>query len=107
MFVFPTRADNSPLVVLESLACATPVVSFDVGGVAELVRHERTGLLAPAGSVAGLAACLSAVIDDDGLRARLGDSARQMVLAEYTYKLAADRHRRLYERVIERHGGEA
>ncbi|HWG72581.1 MAG TPA: glycosyltransferase [Acidimicrobiales bacterium] len=100
VFVLPTRADNSPLVVLESLACGTVVVAFAVGGVGELVRHDRTGLVAPAGDVEGLALCLSAVIDDAGLRSRLGDSAREMVLAEFTYKLAAERHRRLYDRVI-------
>ncbi|NJN74914.1 MAG: glycosyltransferase [Limnothrix sp. RL_2_0] len=48
IFVFPTRADNLPLVLQESIACGTPVVSFNIGGVPEVVRPNITGLLAQA-----------------------------------------------------------
>jgi len=43
---FPTRADNLPLVLQESMACGTPMVSFKVGGVPDLVRPGITGYLA-------------------------------------------------------------
>ncbi len=46
VFVLPTRHDNLPLVLQESMACGTPLVSFDVGGVPELVRNGVTGYLA-------------------------------------------------------------
>jgi len=42
---FPTRADNLPLVLQESMACGTPMVSFKVGGVPDLVRPGITGYL--------------------------------------------------------------
>lgn len=100
-FVFPTRADNSPLVVLESLACATPVVSFDVGGVGEMVRHQHTGLLASPGDVAGLAGLLGSLVEDRELHDQLAENARDMVMSEFTYKLAAERHRQFYERLLE------
>jgi len=43
LFIFPTRADNLPLVLQESMACGTPMVSFKVGGVPDLVRPGITG----------------------------------------------------------------
>lgn len=46
LFILPSIAENSPLTVIESLACATPVVAFDVGGVRELVAHRENGYLA-------------------------------------------------------------
>ena len=49
LFVYPTRADNQPRVLLEALACGCPPVATDVGGVAELVVHGETGYLARAG----------------------------------------------------------
>jgi glycosyltransferase involved in cell wall biosynthesis len=100
VFVFPTRADNSPLVVLESLACGTPVACFDVGGVNELVRHGETGLLAAPEDVVDLASHLCCLLEDPDLRARLGNQAREMVVREYPQHLSADRHRRLYAELL-------
>jgi len=46
LFVYPSLADNCPLVVLESLACGTPVISFDTGGIPELIEHLQSGYVA-------------------------------------------------------------
>ena len=46
IFLFPTLADNCPLVILEVMGCGVPIVSFNTGGVPELIEHERTGLIA-------------------------------------------------------------
>lgn len=46
VFAFPSKEDNSPLTVCESLACGTPVVAFPVGNVPELLVHESNGFIA-------------------------------------------------------------
>jgi glycosyltransferase involved in cell wall biosynthesis len=46
VFVLPSMAENSPLTVIESMACGTPVVAFDVGGVPELIDHRSSGYIA-------------------------------------------------------------
>ncbi|MBI2064475.1 MAG: glycosyltransferase [Candidatus Yanofskybacteria bacterium] len=46
IFLFPSTADNCPLVVLEAMACGLPVVSFATGGIPELVDHQKTGYIA-------------------------------------------------------------
>ena len=45
-FIIPSREDNLPNVMLESLACGTPVIGFPVGGIKEHVINFKTGLLA-------------------------------------------------------------
>lgn len=43
VFLYPTRADNLPNVLVEAIACGTPCVTFDVGGCSEIVRHGHNG----------------------------------------------------------------
>lgn len=63
--------ENSPLIVLHALDTKTPVIVSNVGGLAELVAHQRNGLLFERGDHAGLAALLQEVIDDADLLPRL------------------------------------
>jgi glycosyltransferase involved in cell wall biosynthesis len=49
VFAFPSRADNSPLTVSEAMACGTPIVSFPVGNVPDLVVHKKNGYIAKYG----------------------------------------------------------
>jgi glycosyltransferase involved in cell wall biosynthesis len=84
----PTRDFLEPwgLVVNEAFNQGVPVIASDaVGAVAGgLVRHERTGLVVPAGDVPALAAALRRLYDDPALRARLGAAGREAVKA-YTH----------------------
>lgn len=45
-FVIPSRQDNLPNVALEALSCGKPIVSFNIGGLSELVEHKKNGYLA-------------------------------------------------------------
>lgn len=100
VFVCPTRADNSPLVVLEAMACGTPVAAFDVGGVSELVRHGDTGMLVAPGDVIALGdALVTAAQDREALHA-MGRRARALIELEHREALAVDRHRSLYEELV-------
>lgn len=46
VFVAPSLADNLPTTILESLACGTAVVGFDVGGIPDMIAHKKNGYLA-------------------------------------------------------------
>lgn len=99
LFVFPTRADNAPLVIVEALACGTPVVSFDVGGVGEAVRPGETGVLVPGGDVGALTEVLGRAIDDLASLGTTREACRAMVEREHPEALAVERHLALYEEV--------
>ncbi len=98
--VLPTRADNLPNVLLESLACGTPCVSFCVGGVPEAVRPGVTGWLAEPGDAAGLARCLTEALTDDTARRRAGEECRRVAEREYDVRLMARRYLQLYEELL-------
>jgi glycosyltransferase involved in cell wall biosynthesis len=100
VFVHPALADNLPNGVLESLACGTPVVAFDVGGVGEAVRPMETGYLARHNDAQDLAAGLQQLLDDDDLRRRLGRRGRAVAEAEYDMELQTQRFETLYRRVL-------
>ncbi len=63
VFILPSLADNSPFVMLESMACGTPVAAFAVGGIPEAVREGKTGALAPPRESGALADAVRRIID--------------------------------------------
>ncbi|MET8577570.1 glycosyltransferase [Streptomyces sp. NPDC005012] len=76
VFVLSSRGEGFPLALLEAMSCAVPCVAFDCApGVREIVRHEEDGLLARPGNTAELARHLGLLLEDDGLRNRMGDRA--------------------------------
>ncbi len=104
LFVHPAREENFPNVVLEAMACGTPIVAFDAGGVPELVRSGETGLLVPRENVTALRQSISDVLaDSDNLRA-MSHRCRAVVLAEYRQDQMAERYRDLFESLLNRAG---
>lgn len=101
VFLFPTRADIFGLVLLESMACGTPMVSFDVGGVPELVRPGITGLLAQPEDPTDFAAKITELLEDDTLRQKMAQQCRTVAVEEYSIELQAERYIALYKQVLE------
>jgi glycosyltransferase involved in cell wall biosynthesis len=100
LFALPTRADNLPIVLQESIACGTPMVSFDVGGISDLVRPGITGLLARAESVESFTAQITHFMGDRDLQKRLAHQCREVAVSEYSLDLQAQRYKALYETVV-------
>ncbi|MGH8637214.1 MAG: glycosyltransferase, partial [Burkholderiales bacterium] len=79
LFALPSHSEGSPNALLEAMAAGMPVVASDVGGVAEIVAHGRTGLLVRRGDTQALAASLQRLAADPDLRRQLGAAARAHV----------------------------
>lgn len=99
VMVTPTRAESFGLVILEAMACGTPVVAFAVGGVPDLVKHELTGLLVPPDDAALLSAAIRSVLDDDALRESMGQASRELAVNQFALDLQVERHVELYRRL--------
>jgi glycosyltransferase involved in cell wall biosynthesis len=100
LFIFPTHADNLPLVLQESMACGTPMVSFDIGGVGDLVRHGVTGHLAKAEDIQNFVQGIVELLEDDNLREKMGNNCRQTALAEYCLQLQVKKYIDLYSKIL-------
>lgn len=96
--VYPTLADNHPLVLLEAAAQELPVASFDAGGVPEIIRHEETGLLAPTGDTEALIQHAVRLLATPGLARGLGRSARDQGRKRFNAERMAEDYRKLLEK---------
>ena len=101
LFVFPTRADNLPLMLQESLACGTPMVSFKIGGVPDLVRSDITGYLAEPENPKDLCNGIVQFLEDKKLCDQMSQNCRDIALGEYSLELQAKRYIELYEQALQ------
>lgn len=104
VFVIPSLMDNLPNVVIESMACGTPVVGFDTGGIPEMVRPGQTGALAPPGDVRALREAIESLLLNDGERAQLSARCREVAVKEYALEVQARRYLSLYQSMLQATG---
>jgi len=100
LFAFPSSQDNLPNSIVESMACGTPVVAFNVGGVADLVRHGKTGLLTPRQSVRALRSAIVELLQDPAKRDEMAAHCRRVAQKEYSYQVQVRRYVDLYKTIL-------
>jgi glycosyltransferase involved in cell wall biosynthesis len=102
VLILPSHSEGLPMVVIEAFAAGIAVIATPVYAVAEVVQHERNGLLVRPGDRDGIAAALARLIDDHGLRQRLGERARQDHAERYDPKAYMERLVSLWEKTAPR-----
>lgn len=105
LFVLPSIQDNLPNTIMESLACGTPVVAFDVGGVSDMVEHKKNGYLVKALDTTDLAEAIEWVLGDQKRLKSLAIAAREKAVLEYSIELQAKRYLQLYEEITDKSAG--
>jgi glycosyltransferase involved in cell wall biosynthesis len=95
--VYPSRAETSPLAIIEALATARPVVATRVGGVPELVEDGRNGLLVDRGDAAGFARAIRRVLDAPQLAQELGANGLADARERHDLELVVDEWLAYYE----------
>lgn len=80
LFALPSRSDSFGLVLLEAWANGIPCIGYRAGGIAEVIKHCATGLLARCGDVLDLADSLQQLSQQEDLRRQLGQEGRKHVL---------------------------
>lgn len=99
LFVLPSLWEGLPLVLLEAMAAACPVVATRIEGVVEVITDGRNGWLAEPGSTEGLAAALLRALEDPQARADIGTAGREHVAQRHAFSGVAASLHELYERV--------
>lgn len=89
-----------PKSLLEAAACGLAIVTTDAPGCREVVADGDNGLLVPAKQVDALAAALRRLIEDAGLRRRMGARSRERALAEFSQEQVIARTLSVYREVM-------
>lgn len=100
IYVLPSLEDNLPNMMLESMACGTPVLAFNTGGIPDVVTDGVNGRLVATGDTVGLAARLIELVRDKGLREKFGEESAMVVSASYSPTIQAVRYRELFSDLI-------
>ena len=100
VFVLPSRREGLGVASLEAMAAARPVVASRVGGLAEAVVHERTGLLVPPGDPRALGEALIRLLRDDALRERLGAAGPDRIAEGFAAEQMIEAYEKLYLEVL-------
>ena len=102
LFVVPSLQDNLPNTVMEAMACGTPVIGFDVGGIPDMIRQGISGQLVPPGNIDQLRLAILSLLNDEPRRAAIGVNCRQIAEIEYSFHVQAAKYIDLYQRFLER-----
>ena len=100
VFLLTSANEGAPVVAIEALAAGVPVVATAAGGTGTVVDDEETGLLAPVGDVAALAAQVERLRDDPDLRARFGAEGASRMRVRFSTGRMVDDVERLYRRIL-------
>lgn len=98
IFVFPSHAENFPLVLLEAMAAGMAVITTNQTGCVEVVGEAA--LCVDAGDEHGIRDALIELTGDDALRARLGAAARQRVEQHFSWQTVAGQHVDVFEALL-------
>ncbi len=99
VMIVPSLQENLSNAIMESLACGTPVVGFDVGGNSDMVEHKNNGYLAKAFDTNDLADGIKYILEDPNYN-ELCQNARDKVLREFDSNVVAKKYIKLYEEVL-------
>jgi glycosyltransferase involved in cell wall biosynthesis len=100
IFIAPSLQDNLPNTVVESLACGTPVVSFNVGGLPDMIDHLKNGYLAQVGSVEDLVNGINWYINNPANHDQLRLNARERAVKNFSREVVAKQYKELYRSII-------
>ena len=101
VFVVPSVQDNLSNTVMEAIACGTPCVTFNIGGMPDMIEHQQNGYLAQPYKIEDLAQGIVWVLENKERHEKLRMFAREKAEREFTLELQARRYLSLFTKILE------
>lgn len=102
IYVTPSLEENLPNTIMEAMACGTPCVGFQVGGIPEMIDHLHNGYVAEHKSADDLANGIYWILNE-GEYADLSEAARRKVLSSYSESTIAKKYIDIYNKITGNH----
>lgn len=100
LFIYPTRADNLPNSLVESIACGVPAVTFDIGGNKEIIEHDRNGIILPPFDLEAFATHTLDLLHDDDRRTAFSKYGRDLACSTFDMYTMARQYFDLYQCIV-------
>lgn len=100
VFVAPSVQDNLPNTVLEAIACGTPCVAFNIGGMPDLIEHQKNGYLVPPYDIEELAEGIVWLLDNPERHEKLSYQAREKAQREFTLERQAQSYLSVFNDMV-------
>lgn len=100
VMIIPSIQDNLPNTIMESISCGTPVVAFNIGGIPDMIEHQKNGYLAKSFDTGDLANGIKWVLGDKVRWKKLCQHAREKAEKEFNIVEVAKKYIDLYENVL-------
>ena len=101
IYLAPTMYENLPIRVLEAMSCGTPVIASSVCAIPEVIQSGFNGMLINPGSVAELSDAICLLLSNPDLRKKLGENARNTILANFSWKVNASKTLNVYHQIAD------
>ena len=99
VMIVPSRQDNLPNIALEAQACGTPVVSFNTGGLTDIITHKKTGYIAKAFDTQDLAKGIIWVLKNSE-NIEFGLNAREQIFQKFSEKNISNLYKDIYKKIL-------
>jgi len=102
VFLLNSTLEGMPLVLLEAMSCSLPVVTTPAGGIPELVRPGKDGLVTRGFEADEFAQAIIEILEDDSLRSKIGKAGRKRVEESFSSDVIVSKYEAVFEQVISR-----
>ncbi len=100
VFAMPSLKEGLGVAALEAMASALPMIASGVGGLGEVVEHDRTGIIVPPANPEAIASAIARLAQSAGLRSQMGAAARARAVESYSMATMAARTLALYRACV-------
>jgi glycosyltransferase involved in cell wall biosynthesis len=96
LVIITSRFEGVPTILLESLACETPVISSNVGGISEVLISEKNGILLNNFNTKVVVRTILKIINDEEKLKNFGEKGRHIILESFSWKVILDKIEKVY-----------